>query len=327
MGRIAYNPELFTRDEFLKAKARIALADKYIGNKEATEQELYIQKALKLGKDNYPYTSDDTIYLALDRNEDPYRLLPTSLLNQAISVRCNFITDTPLERRQCKNNHYSKLVTKLTECGYTELVCSTHSFWSMEKRNQVGKNITITGIDPSLNNWGLVKTTYNTELDSIHVLETDLVSSKGIKKFRVNETDVAKAETIYKHVIPFVADSDMIVIEVPTGSQSSRAMASYGICVGLIGALHSLGIPVVMVTPMMVKRTVAGDTVSKEDVINWATEQHPEMVLPTQTIKGEERIVLSKAEHIADALTAIYASKSLPIFNQTIEEILNENLT
>ena len=108
-----------------------------------------------------------------------------------------------------------------------------------------------------------------------------------------------------------------IFVEVPVGSQSSRAMASYGICVGVLGALRARGRPFFEVTPTEVKLAATNNkNATKSQMIEWATTAHPEAPWPTQTQKGVTRIVDSKAEHMADAIAAIYAGTRSPIFRQ-----------
>ena len=93
----------------------------------------------------------------------------------------------------------------------------------------------------------------------------------------------------------------------------SRAMASYGICVGVLGALRATGIPFFEVTPNEVKLAAVGSKVATKDtMINWAKHQHPEANWPKAA---------SKAEHMADATAAIYAGLRTNEFKQLIQFI------
>lgn len=184
----------------------------------------------------------------------------------------------------------------------------------------------IIGIDPSLRNWGLVKTEYDTQTKQLLVKDSLLVQpTKLTGKHRVNQADIHSAEQLYKASNSFIENAQAICIEVPTGSQSSRAMASYGICVGIIGSLKAKDIPIIQVTPLEVKKVIGNNQASKLEVINWVTNKHPEYNLPMQTKKGIKQIITSKAEHLADALVAIYASLNHTDFKKVSERYLSEN--
>lgn len=67
-------------------------------------------------------------------------------------------------------------------------------------------------------------------------------------------------------------DVNMVVVEVPVGSQSARSMASYGICIGILASITK---PMIQVTPTEVKMaTVGSKTASKQDMIDWATSAY-----------------------------------------------------
>ena len=96
-------------------------------------------------------------------------------------------------------------------------------------------------------------------------------------------------------------------------------MASYGICVGVLGALRISGIPFFEVTPTEVKLASFGTkTATKEQMIQWATKKHPEAPWPTYKRAGEVLVSESKAEHMADATAAIYAGVKSQPFQQLI---------
>ena len=122
--------------------------------------------------------------------------------------------------------------------------------------------------------------------------------------------------------IKAIQDVDVIFAEVPIGSQSSRAMASYGVCIGVLGALKALNYPVIQVTPNEVKvRTTGSKTASKEEMINWVLTQHPHINFPTKKYKGTDQIIYSKAEHMADAVASIYAGLDTPEFKSYLNQI------
>lgn len=89
----------------------------------------------------------------------------------------------------------------------------------------------------------------------------------------------------------------MIIAELPTGSQSSRAMVSYASCIAITACISHTNPNINIVTPNQIKRLVGSPTASKDDVIDWVKQRHPNLKLP----------VKSKAEHICDSIVAIYA--------------------
>lgn len=154
----------------------------------------------------------------------------------------------------------------------------------------------ILAFDPSLSNWGYSIATYtNNQLD---ILDYGIVQTKPSKtKDRQNIKDYLRCQHLYSHLLPLVKDIDRIVVELPTGSQSSRAMVSYATCIAITACLSHANPNVHIVTPNQVKRIVGSSTASKDDVIDWVKHKHPNLNLPSKT----------KAEHICDSIVAIYA--------------------
>jgi Holliday junction resolvasome RuvABC endonuclease subunit len=183
------------------------------------------------------------------------------------------------------------------------------------------RKLKFVGCDPSLRNWGLAVATFDTATQKLTVNELALtcpVLSKG-KQVRQNSLDLASASQLYEGAIAAVKGADAVFVEVPVGSQSARAMASYGICVGVLGALRANGIPFFEVTPNEVKLAGAGNkTATKQDMIGWAMNKHPEANWPTYKQNGKSLVSEAKAEHQADAVAAIYAGMACDSFKQML---------
>ncbi|MEZ6841385.1 hypothetical protein ABVN80_15055 [Acinetobacter baumannii] len=108
----------------------------------------------------------------------------------------------------------------------------------------------------------------------------------------------------------------LLICEVPVGSQSARAMASYGIC---IGVLSSCPLPLIQVTPTEVKLAGTGiKTATKGEMIEAAMNAHPEAKWPMRKIKGVLE-PLSSNEHLADATFAIKAGLDTDEFKSAIQ--------
>jgi len=177
--------------------------------------------------------------------------------------------------------------------------------------------IPVVGFDPSLKNWGLAEATL--DLDS-GILSTPVLSviqpkdDTGTKKrVRKNSLDLERAEQLASGAFAAAARAKVIFVEVPVGSKSARAMASYGICLGVLGSLRAKGMAIVEVSPEENKRHFTGDkTASKELMIATALENYPDANWPRMGKTGA--IIASKAEHMADAVAAIHAGVQTPMF-------------
>ena len=176
--------------------------------------------------------------------------------------------------------------------------------------------IPVVGFDPSLKNWGIAEATL--DLDS-GILSTPSLSviqprdDDGKKRVRKNSLDLERAEQLATGISVAAERAKMIFVEVPVGSQSARAMASYGICLGILGSLRSKGMQIIEVSPEENKRHFTGSkTASKELMIATAIESYPEANWPRVRTTGA--IIAGKAEHMADAVAAIHAGVQTPMF-------------
>lgn len=183
------------------------------------------------------------------------------------------------------------------------------------------REIKVVGQDPSLRNWGIAigtldLITNNLTIQTVRTIRPTL--SKG-KQVRQNNLDLDSGYQLYQGAMAAAKDAHAIFVEVPVGSQSARAMASYGVCVGVLGALRANGIPFFEMTPTEIKLAGAGTkTATKQEMISWATQRHPNANWPTYKRNGIELISESEAEHQADAVAAIHAGISSNSFQQLL---------
>ncbi len=179
----------------------------------------------------------------------------------------------------------------------------------------------VVGIDPSLRNWGIAVAeldlnTMELNIDYLHLIQPIITTGKQVRQ---NSKDLEAATQLYMGNITPIENANAIFIEVPVGSQSARAMASYGICIGILGALRGIDVPFFEVTPTEVKMAGPGiRTASKIQMINWATQKHPEANWPTHIKYGVKAVSEAKAEHLADAIGAIYAGIGSNTFKQLL---------
>lgn len=194
--------------------------------------------------------------------------------------------------------------------------------------------IRVVGFDPSLRNWGVSRglLTINDlgvpptlTIDEVAVIQPVLTKNKQVRQ---NSEDLEAANQLAQGALAFAKGAQAIFVEVPVGSQSARAMASYGVCVGVLGALRAMGIPFFEVSPKEVKMATVGKaTASKLEMIEWAMTAYPQANWPVYTQHGKTLVSEAKAEHMADATAAIQAGINTNSFKQTLHLISFRNAT
>ena len=167
--------------------------------------------------------------------------------------------------------------------------------------------IPVLGLDPSLRHWGMAEAFLDLSTGILSTPLGSVIEPRDLegKNIRVNMNDQWLAEQLAIPVIAACRRARAIFVEVPVGSQSARAMASYGICVGVLGAVRSLGIPYFQVSATENKRVFTGNpNATKKQMISALIDFYPEIILPQGQKKGS---VGDKAEHIADATASIHS--------------------
>lgn len=167
-------------------------------------------------------------------------------------------------------------------------------------------------MDPSLRNWGLAAALLDLDTGILECPVLDLIETKDLagKQVRQNSNDLHTAEQLATAALAAARKAKVVFVEVPVGSQSARAMASYGVCVGVLGAVRAEGIPLIEVTPLEVKLSLTGlKTATKDQMIIAAMHLYPDANWPQHRGK-----VTNKAEHMADAIAAIHAGVRTPVF-------------
>lgn len=167
--------------------------------------------------------------------------------------------------------------------------------------------IPVLGMDPSLRHWGLSEAILDLSEGTMSTPIGTIIEPRDLtgKNIRVNTNDQWLAEQLAVPVLEACRRAKCIFVEVPVGSQSARAMASYGICVGILGAVRALGLPYIQVMPDENKRVFTGKkTATKKEMIEQLILTYPQVILPQGHKKGS---VGDKSEHIADATASIHS--------------------
>jgi Holliday junction resolvasome RuvABC endonuclease subunit len=143
----------------------------------------------------------------------------------------------------------------------------------------------------------------NFKIQDMRLIESE-DNAKKAKTVRKNSDDLRRAKLLHDGFVELCQGASMAFVEVPVGSQSARAMASYGICIGVLSACP---IPMIQLTPTEVKLAMTGEkTATKDEMIEAAVNAHPYAKWMTRKVKGEITL-LAANDHLADATGAITA--------------------
>lgn len=187
--------------------------------------------------------------------------------------------------------------------------------------------IRVCGFDPSMRNWGIAVADLDLESGLLDEPTLSIIQPRDekSKQVRKNSKDLALAKQLFEGAFNVAKTCKVVFVEVPVGSQSARAMASYGVCVGVLGSLAGLGINIIEVSPEENKRVLTGNKhATKESMIKAALTLHPTTNWPRQERNGatfKKGDLKGEAEHVADAIGAIYAGCATPTF-QTLLKLL-----
>ncbi|WKZ86267.1 hypothetical protein N5B55_04775 [Ralstonia pickettii] len=175
------------------------------------------------------------------------------------------------------------------------------------------------GLDPSLSNFGIAKMTLDltdmsVDVDDLVLVKTEPEQDKKKKKaVRQNSLDLERGRILHDALIEHAKGFQIAVAEVPVGSQSARAMASYGVCIGVLAACP---VPMIQVTPSEVKMAGFGvKTATKDEMIEWAMQTYPAAPWLMRKEKGK-LLPIAANEHLADAVAAVHAGILTDQFRQ-----------
>ena len=185
--------------------------------------------------------------------------------------------------------------------------------------------IRVCGFDPSMRNWGMAVADLDLRSGLLDVPTLSIIQPRDekSKQVRKNSKDLALAKQLFEGAYDTAKSCKVVFVEVPVGSQSARAMASYGVCVGVLGSLAGLGITIIEVSPEENKKALTGiKHASKEAMISAAMAEYPTANWPRQERNGatfKKGDLKAEAEHVADAIGAIHAGCATPMFQSLLK--------
>lgn len=180
--------------------------------------------------------------------------------------------------------------------------------------------MSVLGMDPSLLHWGLASADIDLTSGVLTTPDLELIEPMELsgKQIRVNSNDLYRAEQLATRVFYRARKAKVIFVEVPVGSQSARAMASYGVCIGILGSLRAEGIQIIEVTATETKVALTGNkNASKQNMIDAAVAAYPDANWPRYTRNGakfKKGDIMNTAEHVADAVATIHSGVNTPVF-------------
>ena len=184
--------------------------------------------------------------------------------------------------------------------------------------------IPVAGFDPSLTNWGIAEGQLDLETGYLNGVRLEVVSTdKGKnKQVRTNSDDLRRCEELARKALEVGRRCKAIFVEVPVGSQNASGMKAYGVVCGILGTLRAEGVQIIEVTATEVKVAFTGNkNATKQQMIDAGVEFYPTVEWPRHAKNGakfKKGDLMNEAEHVADALAAIHAGVSTPIFQNLL---------
>ena len=179
-------------------------------------------------------------------------------------------------------------------------------------------------LDLTLANCGLsVMDIY--DVNDIDVVYIDLVVTEKSKEksLRRNSDDLARARAINDEIQKIIKEFDcnIIIAEMPEGTQSSRAAFSFGTTNGIL-ACQTL--PIIEVRAVDAKKVAVNTkSAAKSKMIDWAFKTYPHLdwkigVRKNRPAKITRDMLTAKNEHIADSIAVGHAGVSSAEFTRLI---------
>lgn len=176
------------------------------------------------------------------------------------------------------------------------------------------KPIYLLGIDPSLRNTGLILTMWDGKSDKTNLINTTLISTSPSKDYRKRHgtmrDDLRRVGELIDYLDTFLSEAPPYILtgELPSGSQSHSGAKSSIASLALlhIASVHYKCNSSNIYTPTELKIALTDNpTAAKGEMIDRALEQCVGLS-ESQLITKKGKVILTKAEHIADAYASTH---------------------
>jgi hypothetical protein len=174
----------------------------------------------------------------------------------------------------------------------------------------------VVAIDPAFRNLGWVKACIRD--NRIQILNSGLFQTEAgeSKKKRKSSDDLHAAMKIANMIRVITHGADIVISEIPSGTQSARASWTLGVT---LGVLTNITKPLIEITPTMTKAAIAESKfATKQEMIEAAYKLHPELNWKFRKSKGK-MVLINSNEHMADAVGVLYAGLGM----KETKELLN----
>lgn len=138
-------------------------------------------------------------------------------------------------------------------------------------------------------------------LDELELVQTETLAGKQVRK---NSDDLRRSRELLNAIKAWEARSDVLMAEIPTGTQSARGAMSNGMVIGVLSAITK---PLIEVSASEAKKVAVGrSTATKQEMIDWATALYPNA--PWLRRHGKkDGVFKADNEHLADAVAIAHA--------------------
>ena len=181
------------------------------------------------------------------------------------------------------------------------------------------KEIKVLGIDMSLNNLGCSVLSYDLVSEYLSMVDLKLftTANEAGKVVRRSSDDLRRAKELHDGVHRMAAGVDVVMAEVPTGTQSSRGAMSNGIVIGVLASVPTL----IEVSPAEAKKALIGrKTGSKDEMIEAAMALFPDAPWLMRKFKGQV-VPVDANEHLADSVAIVKAGIATKEFQSALNMI------
>jgi Holliday junction resolvasome RuvABC endonuclease subunit len=185
--------------------------------------------------------------------------------------------------------------------------------------------IKVAFLDPSHSNLGVARALVDPKTLGIEPIDISLVQTEKdkSKKVRVSSDDFSRAVELANKMQEVEAWADIIMAEIPSGSQSARSCTGAGICVGLLAYIRK---PLIQVTPAQAKKVSVGRaTGTKDEIIDWAYALYPNLQWIKKGNSKRVNKLIDSNEHMADAIAIGHAGVKTTEFRAAASMLVSLN--